>query len=187
MNGTLHVLAAIAAPAADAAPANPLASLLGGVLPVLAGAVIGYVLGILRDASKAKADREARHQDQILEASAEALGAATSLAKARMGLAQTIWEMTSGRAESSAEYRALLEERRQEAFQKISTYELAAQPHLMKLAILAPKLDSAVSDLMASTGLPGNDPKAWKRNRDEHVEASIVFVAIVRMFLKLRP
>lgn len=101
-----------------------------------------------------------------------------------MGLAHTIWEQTHDGG-TPTEYRVLLEDRRQEAFRDISAHELAAQPHIMKLKILAPQLADKVTALMSTVERRGNTPKAWEEAGEKHLEASKEFTEAVREELKI--
>lgn len=153
--------------------------------PILLAAIIGYVLGVLRDASKANAERKARHQDAVLEASAQVLDASATLAKTHQSLAYTVWEMVQDRQRENREYREHLEERRQEAFADLREATAAAQPHLMKLSILAPGLDKMASHMLFAARRSGNDTEAWTEQAEAHAEDTRAFQTAVQEHLRI--
>ena len=188
------MLAQASAPAADAAPDNPLASLLGGVLPVLAGAVIGYVLGILRDASKAKADREARHQDQVLEAAAGLLATTVQVQKAaanvffkdaaasraQMDFPDDSLDLKGQRERTTKEFWA--------ATVALSDATELTKPHALRISILAPSLEDLANKVVQAASQPGavaGTAKA-KELRAEYAQATSELTSKVRTYLKVK-
>lgn len=76
----LSALAPIAQASLDTEAANDWAPLLTGVVPGIVGAAIGYLFGTMRDWNRNKADRRAKHQDEVLAAATEILASVSKLA-----------------------------------------------------------------------------------------------------------
>lgn len=193
MNGTLYVMAAIAPPAADAAPVNPWATLLGSVLPLLAAAIIGYVLGILRDASKANADREARHQDQVLEAATGLLSTTMKMQKAAAKVAderEAVQHLEIDFPLGSVDREATLAEAKTNLVATVNdlldAIELA-NPHVLRINILAPSLGELANNVVVSASNPeaadGTDNA--RGLQADFMEANQAFTDAVRAYLKV--
>ncbi|MFL4475552.1 hypothetical protein ACIPVK_16265 [Paeniglutamicibacter sp. MACA_103] len=202
------MLAQAAAPAADAAPANPLAALLGGVLPLATG-VIGYLVGFLRDANRAKADREARHQEQVLEAAIELLGSTAQLQKsaaivfAKMEATNQFnpefgdWSEEQKEkllAANAAFYDVVHQEERKSADRALyvamdglmSTRELT-KPHALRISILAPSMESLANEMVNAASHPGasEETDTAKNLQAEYAVAREAFANAVRSYLKV--
>lgn len=148
MNGTLYVLAAIAPPVADAAaPATPWAPLMG-VLPVLAGAVIGYVFGFLRDQGQAKIDRQARHRDEVLAASSQILAAATIIRDADKA-GERILATIVDQPEKIQTHGSRLWDQATVENERIQEARLGAHLAVMKMRVITPELYPLVQAVMA--------------------------------------
>lgn len=185
----------LAQAAAPTVPATPLASLLGGVLPVLAGAVIGYVLGILRDANKAKADREARHQDQVLEAAAELLATTEQVQKAAAHL--FFKDAAASRAEKKYPDKSLdLTDQREKTTHEFMVATVAlvdatalTKPHRLRISILAPNMEALADAAVQTASHPGvaGGTKAAKDLQAEYTQATQQFTSAIRAYLKVKP
>lgn len=192
MNG---VLTALAIMASNTAPADPLTTSLGTLASVVVGAAIGYLFGLLRDANKTKAEREARHQDAVLEAASALLVLCNDAAKASAkfqtgaGARGTLPEDADANPELSALGKTA-EEEAVDAYRALTAKMREAQPHRLKLRILAPSLTDVVTRLIEtansvvrygpSTGGPTNLSMAdYKTVADE-------FTSKVQDFLNVK-
>lgn len=191
MNETLYVLAETAA---NPAPVSPWATLLGGVLPVLAGAIIGYVLGILRDASKAKADREARHQEEVLNAATgllETAGRAKEVAALLADKGRAHAQADEQYPGSTPRMRAERDKAKEDFHAERDRFHEAVeaiQPHALRITILAPSMAILADEIVeTASDLRHNSPG----ERSAHIRASYEesrqeFTAMVRAYLKVK-
>lgn len=172
-------------PTETGAPWKPLLS----VLPVLIGAAIGYLFGLLRDANKAKAERKAGHHDEVLNASVELL----TLAQEANDGAQ-IWPGHKRQMRQLWES-AKTDPHAKKAFdesegwlkwgaERISESMTVAQPHRLKIQILAPSLYEDAHRLL--TVATETEPTDEDAHRKEYQEAVDTFTAQVRRFLRVK-
>ncbi|WP_404289209.1 hypothetical protein [Glutamicibacter arilaitensis] len=187
-----YILIASAAAASNTGLANLWEPLLN-VLPVFAGAVIGYFFGLLRDANRTKAERMARHQDQVLEAATELLGAATKLQYA----AGSVLFKGNAADKASEEFPDgsldLLDKRENttrdflRAFRAFTEAEDLTKPYVLRISILAPHLEEFAKNVITSAAHP--EAAAGTENAREiqsiYAEATEDFIAAVRTYLSV--
>lgn len=119
-----------------------------GVLPVLAGAVIGYVFGFLRDQGQAKIDRQARHRDEVLAASSQILAAATIIRDADKA-GERILATIVDQPEKIQTHGSRLWDQATVENERIQEARLGAHLAVMKMRVITPELYPLVQAVMA--------------------------------------
>lgn len=190
MNGTLNLLAAIATPAA---PADPWTSPLGGLPALVAGGVIGYLLGILRDASKAKSERLAKHHDEVLEA---ATGLLVTTGQVQRAAAMLFYKNAAANnaerkfPKGSLDLENELKKTGEEFWVAASDLAVATEltkPHALRISILAPSMEALtdkVVEVASNPGIAGGTARA-RELQAEYAAATREFTSAIRTYLKV--
>lgn len=164
------------------------------VLIALLAAAIGYGFGLLRDANRARTEREARYQDEVLTAASELLlkcQAAEQAAGSHRSLMPVYADLTA-KAKTDPSMREKTDELLDlivNSNRTLGASMTAAQPHRLKLAILAPALEEDVQRLMEAAtsmhvSLPEEGPSDDEQ-RQAYNDATEVFTDKVRQFLQV--
>lgn len=186
MNG---VLTALAVTAANGTQPNPLATSLAAIVPVIVGAIIGYVLSTMRDWTKTKAERAAKYQDQVLEATSELLASAMTITRdaKKAGYAGAKVHRVNESPSATLDDAHAASTEFLEAVQDMYETSETARPHELRISILAPSiapLASAVIKTAQQVDLSQITDEA-RSNAAKHTEAVEALTDAVREHLKI--
>lgn len=201
MIGTLYALAEATEKTSEASPDDPWATVLAafltfltGVLPALGipalvGVYLGSVLGQRRDIAKSKAERLAKHHEEVLTATVAILDVAQ-----RANRGAQIWpghkrvmsqylEATKMDPNAKRHYEAS-EGYLEWGAKEIDASLKDAQPHWLKLKVLAPSLNDDVGRLLAAAAdtKPTTEVDEDAR-RTEYLAATEAFTAHAQQYL----
>ncbi|WP_413543163.1 hypothetical protein [Citricoccus nitrophenolicus] len=162
-------------------------SALGDVLPALAGAAIGYLFGTMRDWSKTKAERRARHQDQILEAATGVLTSVSKLQQSALSFAKSRSRATLEKYPPGASLPDMATDELFTRFNGRDQMRAEIMPHRLRLRILAPNLDELAQNLIDSARFPVLVQSGFMADvaRKEFHAANDAFDDAVRAYLKV--
>lgn len=169
--------------------------LLTVAFPIVLAGVFGYVLGLLRDVNKSKADREARHQDAVLEAASALLALCNVSAKASVKFQTSASSKPDllKDADSVPGFRELAQKAEREAGEALTELDekmREAQPFRLKLRILAPSLTDVITRLIETAnsvvryGPPTGGPT--NLSMDDYKNVADEYTAKVQDFLKVK-